>query len=213
MKHFCLPLQLHSSSQSSGACASGKSHMRGFTLIELVVTIAILAVVVGFAIPSIQTLVTNNRVSTLANEFSSALAFTRGEAVNRNMCVTMCISTNNALLNPTCSAAATDWNNGWIIFANPNCNNNPNDVGDQLLQVYPGARIDNTGNTQGPQLSANNNSVRSITFSSRGVPTAISVADSYTVATGGTNSSPQKTVCIDGAGRARIASYDSTLCQ
>lgn len=193
--------------RSNRTLAGLASRNAGFTLTELIVTVAILAIVVGFAIPSLQSFVSSSRVSTLANEFTSGLSYTRGEAVNRNTCVTMCITADPSAANPTCTTALNDWNNGWIIFANPNCNASALDDRDQLLQVYEGAPT-------GPQLitSSGGGAVRSITFTSRGVPSAIGAARRFTINTGGTSLTPVKTICLDAAGRARVGDYNSPLC-
>jgi type IV fimbrial biogenesis protein FimT len=182
------------------------SRQAGFTLIELIVTVALLAIITSFAIPGMQSFLSSNRVSTLANEFTSGLSYARGEAVNRNTCVTMCITADPTAASPTCTTALNDWNSGWIIFANPNCNASALDDRDQLLQVYE-------GNPAGAQLTtATGGNVRSITFTSRGVPSAVGAARRFTINTGGTTMTPVKTICLDAAGRARVGDYNSPLC-
>ena len=56
---------------------------RGFTLLELMVAIAVLAILVTIGVPSFQTLIQNNRVVTQTNELVTALNFARTEAVKR----------------------------------------------------------------------------------------------------------------------------------
>jgi type IV fimbrial biogenesis protein FimT len=176
----------------------------GFTLVELMVTLSLLAIILGFAVPGMQSLITSYRVSTLVNEFSSGLSHTRGEAVNRNMCVSMCISGNTTAANPTCSTTLNDWRFGWIIFADPDCNGGGNGARDVLLQVYE-------GKADGPQMVSNGNS-RRLTFISRGTLSSVNQADTFNVNTGGTAMTPTRTLCLDIAGRVRVGDYNLLTC-
>lgn len=85
---------------------------RGFTLIELMVTIAVLAIVVTMAAPSFTTMINNNRSAALGEELATALNFARSEAVRRGSRVSICASGDGA----SCSGANT-WTQGWIVFA------------------------------------------------------------------------------------------------
>lgn len=82
----------------------------GFTLIELMVTIAVLAIVVAMAVPSFQSLTNSSRLTSTANELMAALQYARSESLRRNVRTTVCQSSTGT----TCSTTAT-WP-GWIVF-------------------------------------------------------------------------------------------------
>jgi len=83
-----------------------------FTLIELMVTIAIAGVLLAIAIPGFGVMISNNRLTTQANDFVAAASFARSEAIKRGAPVTICRSNNGS----TCGTG-TGWESGWIVFA------------------------------------------------------------------------------------------------
>lgn len=102
---------------------------RGFTLIELIITVAIAAIVLAVGVPSFQTMMRNNRAATYTNEFMSALNFARSEAIKRGLSVTLCPSADSA----TC--AGVNWEVGWITFVDVN-NDGVVDAGDTILRLH-----------------------------------------------------------------------------
>jgi len=76
---------------------------RGFTLIELIVTLAVVAIMTTLALPSFRTTIMNNRLTTQANEFITDLNIARSEAVKQGNTIT--ITSNNG----------NNWANGWAI--------------------------------------------------------------------------------------------------
>jgi type IV fimbrial biogenesis protein FimT len=81
---------------------------RGFTLVELLVTLSVAGILVSIAIPNFQTLMASNRMSAQANDLITALTFARSEAVKRAANVTVCSSSDGA----TCTGG---WAQGWIV--------------------------------------------------------------------------------------------------
>ncbi|HDQ41681.1 MAG TPA: prepilin-type N-terminal cleavage/methylation domain-containing protein [Desulfonatronum sp.] len=83
----------------------------GVSIIEVLIVVAIAAILVGIAIPAFNLFIGNTRTSTIANEFVSALNLARSEAMKRGTNVTVCRSTNG-----TACAASGDWGQGWMVY-------------------------------------------------------------------------------------------------
>jgi len=90
-----------------------RPHMTGFTLLELVVVMAIAAILMLVGVPSYRYFTTSNRMSSEVNGLLGDLQFARYEAIKEGQNVTVCPSTDGS----TCSATNT-WNNGWIVQSN-----------------------------------------------------------------------------------------------
>ncbi len=84
----------------------------GFTLIELMATLAIITIVATIAMPSLYQGIQGSRLVSRANSFKGVLAMARSEAVKRAVRVTMCKSTDGI----TCNPGAAGWETGWIMF-------------------------------------------------------------------------------------------------
>lgn len=113
----------------------------GFTLIELMVTIAVLGILLSIGIPSYQNMVLNSRITAQANQVITALNYARSEAVKRAAPATVC-STNGG----AACAGSTNWSTGWLVFADANGNGVVN-AGETVLRVWPALNTGNTLNT------------------------------------------------------------------
>jgi type IV fimbrial biogenesis protein FimT len=90
------------------------SRRTGVTLLELMIVIAIIAILTMVAAPSLRDLIRNARMTSLANDLMTDLSLARGEAVKRNVRISMCTSNNGTECTPTTN---NEWRYGWIIFA------------------------------------------------------------------------------------------------
>lgn len=120
---------------------SGRS---GFTLVELMVTVAVAAVILTAGVPGFAEFVKNNRLTTATNELLGALNLARSEAIKRGIRVTACTSSDG-----TACAATGNWAQGWIVFTDPNNDAGYDSSSDTLLRVQQAieGNISMTGNS------------------------------------------------------------------
>lgn len=114
----------------------------GFTLIELMITIAVAAVLLAIGLPSFQQSLRSNRVATATNEMIGALSLARGEAIRNNGGGAVCPSTNGT----ACGGA---WSDGWLVWADTN-GNSALDAGEAVLRYSQGSprlAVSNSGGT------------------------------------------------------------------
>ncbi len=96
-----------------------KAQNRGFTLIELMMTLAVMSILMVVGVPAFQTFVQNNRQTAEHNDLIMALLSARSEAVRTNVPVVICVSADGQ----TCSNSP-NWEQGWIVFTDV-VNTNP----------------------------------------------------------------------------------------
>lgn len=96
-------------------------NVRGFTLIELMVTLVVAAILLALAVPSFTAMIKKNRASSDVSALTTAIAYARSEAVARNkdICVTV-------------PSAQGTWKDGWLVrIEDGSC------AGDQLRVFAP----------------------------------------------------------------------------
>jgi type IV fimbrial biogenesis protein FimT len=102
----------------------------GFTLVELIVTLSLAAILLTIAIPNFQALIRSNRLTATTNEFVAFFNLTRSEAIRRGSSVSLCKTANGAACTTT-----GGWEAGWLVFADPNANGVV-DGGEELIRVH-----------------------------------------------------------------------------
>jgi type IV fimbrial biogenesis protein FimT len=112
----------------------------GFTVVELMVVIAIIAIITIFGIPSYKSTMTQNRMAGEINDLATDIELARSAAVKQGLTVTICPSTNPTTspsgTSPSCTAS-TEWNTGWIVFIDVGNNQTFNTgSGDVLLRAH-----------------------------------------------------------------------------
>ena len=131
----------------------------GYTLLELMMTLAIAAIFAAVAMPSFRYVTNANRIASELNGLLGDLQFARGEAIKEGRNVTVCVSTSG-----TGCTGGTAWQNGWMVFSDPT-NVGVYDTGETILRVQT--------TFTGTDTFAATNSVTVITFNREGYATGI----------------------------------------
>ncbi len=112
----------------------------GLTLIEMAVTVAIVAIVAAISTPSFLSFIQSNRVQSEVNSMVNSLQLARSEAIKRGQSVSICPSSNGS----SCLGANT-WNVGWLVFVDRNADgvvDTPANAADLLQYRAPWAGTD-----------------------------------------------------------------------
>jgi type IV fimbrial biogenesis protein FimT len=132
------------------------SRQTGFTVTELLVVMAIVAILLGIGLPSYRYITNSYRMSAEVNGLLGDLQYARAEAIRQGQTVTACVSNNG-----TACTGGVNWANGWIVFSDPN-NNQTVDLGETVLRVQGTF----TGTT--PDTFNADNNVTAITYNREG---------------------------------------------
>ena len=180
----------------------------GFTLIELMIVISIVAIFVVVGVPNFQNMIKDNRLSTQANSLISSFQFARSEALKLRTMVAVCRSTDGA----NCEGSGGAWDGGWIVFVDDNEDttadvtdgNGDTDAGERVLLVQ-GAL--SGGNTLRGVAAVND----SVGYQATGLSTA---AGNFRLCDGNNpdvNSGRQITITTTGRMQSRKATTASPL--
>lgn len=130
----------------------------GFSLIELIVAIAIMGIVMAVAMPGLRTFFLNNEQVRSMNEFTGFVNYVRAEALRRGTPVTICRSQNGV-------ACGGNWEDGWLIFQDINGDGNVN-AADTQLKI--GGPLNPDPAQKSLTMRGNNNVANRITMTTRG---------------------------------------------
>lgn len=134
----------------------------GFTMVELMIVIAIAAILMMLAVPSYQGFIKRNNVQSLQSRIAAAVVTARSEAASRNGVATLCASADGDI-------CGGDWGDGWIVFldngeGSASAQNSQRENTEQLILSYS-----NTGNYKLSVIDISDlKPVKSFSFNSQG---------------------------------------------
>lgn len=102
----------------------------GFTLVEMMITLAVLLTVVGIGLPGFQELIRAHRLRAALSGYSGDFALARISAIGRARQVVVCPSADGRRC-----VLDSDWRRGWMVFVDADRNLAPDDA-DAILQVH-----------------------------------------------------------------------------
>lgn len=182
--------------------------LQGFTLLELTVVLAFVAVLTTLAIPSFKRLAQSSTMSGNVNTFMADLRFARSESMRRGGGVVMCRSDAPEAVSPICNTSSgpgdRGWVSGWIVYLDAH-NDGVIDSGDLLRIQAPIAGIDSIAENGGNASSI-------FRFTATGRLLDVSSATSLQFGGSAYAGDVQRVLCVSSGGRARIAGNGAASC-
>jgi type IV fimbrial biogenesis protein FimT len=103
----------------------------GFTVIELMIAVALSAILLSMAVPAMNTFVSNSRQTGTVNDFLASMHMARSTAITMNTRVTVCPSSDAQ------NCEAVSWDEGWIVFTDGDSDQSV-DVGETMVSTSAG---------------------------------------------------------------------------
>ena len=166
--------------------------MPGFTLVEMLIAVALVAILLTIGIPSFRFVTNSNRIAAEINGLLGDMQFARSEAVKEGQAVTVCVSTDGA--NCATGANANAWQSGWIV----------SDVNGNVLRAQPPF--------SGSDTFIASNAVRAVTFNREGYANGIANGTLITLHDSTSNRNWTRCLSITLVGLMTSQRYDGVAC-
>ena len=188
-----------------------RRRVAGFTLIELMVVIAIVAVLSTLAAPSFRRIIQSNAIASGVNTFMADLRFARSEAIRRGGEVVMCRSDAPEATTAVCGSNSgpngNGWVSGWIIFHDINGDGTRTSTEPLLRVQTPITNIDSIVE------AGRGSSSTKFRFTATGRFMTVSSATNLQFGSNAQfDNTLQRIVCVSLGGRARVAGDGTSSC-
>lgn len=180
-----------------------KNNNSGFTLLELMIVVAIAGILLMAGIPSFRSMIITNDVTSVTNDLNMSLKMARNAAITSGHNASVCSSKDGK----KCSASNNDWDTGWLVWVDLD-NDNGLDAGtSELLWVK---EIDPKSNLT---ITASSNFSKQIDFKYNGSLLQETIGD-FKVCSGlgSTDGFPQRLIGLTVAGEPQFSKITTTKC-
>jgi type IV fimbrial biogenesis protein FimT len=174
----------------------------GFTLVELLVTTAVIAVLLGVAMPKMTGFIKSIQLSSASNDLLAGLLLARSEAIKRNSRVVICKSADGAFC-----ASSGNWEQGWIVFHDTN-NNGKRESGEPILRREQALAAS-------LRLTGNLNVAHYVSYSASGATKLVSggfQAGTLTICQHSAGAGEARQIVLSTAGRPRVQKASVPAC-
>jgi len=178
--------------------ATQPNKVSGFTMVELLVTLVIVAILTIIAVPQFTSATQTQRTSSEINNLLNDVQFARSEALKEGQMVSLCISSTGT------SCAGTGWHSGWIVYS---AGATAGFVAGTsvVLRVQPAFTSTDT-------ITTTPGSVTSLTFNRDGFNAGSGTTGLlFTLHTSATNTAATRCLWVDALGRAYVQKAGAAL--